>query len=262
MPGSGSEVQNDWNPQRYARFSDLRLRPALDLLAQVPQLPEGVVIDLGCGTGVVGPALSRHCGRALIGVDSSPAMLEDARNTGVYARLVDADVQQWQPPTPPALIFSNAALQWVPDHQVLLRRLAGMLTKGGILAVQMPRQGGAPSHRFLRDIAASLFGNRFADLPESPVQMAVKYWQMLAPLGEVTAWETEYVQRLEAQADGHPVRAFTQSTTMRPYLAGLDAGETAKFFAAYDTALTSAYPVMADGSALLPFVRVFFTLKV
>ena len=71
-------TQSDWNPERYARFGGLRLRPALDLLAQVGHVPDGAVIDLGCGNGAVGGALAaRFEGRALVGVDSSPAMLAD-----------------------------------------------------------------------------------------------------------------------------------------------------------------------------------------
>jgi trans-aconitate 2-methyltransferase len=32
-------AKRDWNPQSYARFRDLRLRPALDLLNRVGALP-------------------------------------------------------------------------------------------------------------------------------------------------------------------------------------------------------------------------------
>ena len=252
----------DWNPERYARFRDLRLRPALDLLAQVPGLPAGAVVDLGCGAGAVGPSLGARFGAAVLGVDASPAMLAEAGKTGAYAALIEADVTAWQADIPPALIFSNAALHWVAGHEVLMPRLAGMLAPGGMLAVQMPRQNGAPSHRFIRDIAASLFGERVADIADSPVLTAVKYWEILAPLGRVQAWESEYIQRLDPQAEGHPVRAFTSSTVMRPYLARLDEDEVAAFLKAYDSALGAAYPLLPDGAALLPFRRVFFTLQV
>lgn len=58
----GANVASDWDPQSYARFGDLRLRPALDLLARVGALPEGDVIDLGCGNG----AADLRCGRDLV----------------------------------------------------------------------------------------------------------------------------------------------------------------------------------------------------
>lgn len=253
--------QNDWNPETYARFRGLRLRPLLDLLMQVGSLPRGAIVDLGCGDGAaVGPLRQRYPKHALIGLDSSPAMLEKARG---YGRLVQADAEAWQAQEPLALIFANSALHWLPDHDRLMPRLAGMLVPGGVLAVQMPRQYLAPSHRFLRDIAAVLYPDRFDfahDLP--PVQTPQAYWEMLAPLGEVQAWETEYLQKLDPVAGMHPVHAFTQSTAMRPFVEKLTAEEAQAFAAAYDQALTSAYPLLPDGSCLMPFRRFFFTLKV
>lgn len=254
----------DWNPGAYGRFRGLRLRPALDLLAQVGRVPDGGIVDLGCGTGAVGPVLRLRFGaRRLVGIDQSPAMLEEAGQNGAYDAVERADAATWSPEDRPALIFSNAALQWVTDHATLLPRLAGTLAKGGTLAVQMPRQFGAPSHRFLRDIAAEMFPDRF-DLSGwgPPVMAPVDYHRLLAPLGEVEVWETDYVQRLEAGSAVHPVRAFTEATAMRPYVASLSGDEAAAYVARYEAALASAYPAEADGSVLFPFRRVFLTLVV
>jgi trans-aconitate 2-methyltransferase len=254
----------DWNPAAYARFGDLRLRPALDLLAQVGDLPEGDIVDLGCGAGAVGPALAgRFAGHGLTGVDTSDAMLAAAALTGAYGATRRADIADWVPDRPPALVFSNAALQWLPDHDSLLPRIAGWLAPGGWLAVQMPRQYDQPSHRLLRDIAARMFPDRF-DLAgwQAPVWPAMAYWTLLAPLGRVNAWETDYVQHLPAAAEGHPVRAFTASTAMRPFVERLNAAEAAAYQAAYDDALKAAYPLRPDGSVLMPFRRVFLVLQV
>lgn len=263
-------MPHDWNPQSYARFGDLRLRPALDLLARVGALPAGDVVDLGCGTGAAGPALRGRFGRGrrIIGLDASPAMLAAAETAGSHDVLVEGDAATWTPDRriggPVALIFSNAALHWVPDHARLMPRLAAQLAPGGVLAVQMPRQYGAPSHRFLRDFAAEMFPDRF-DLAAwtAPVAPPVEYHRMLAPLGRVDVWETEYVQRLDPLPAGrHPVRPFTEATAMRPFLDRLSAGEAAGFVARYEAALASAYPVEADGSVLFPFRRLFFVLTV
>lgn len=254
-------AQNDWNPETYARFRGLRLRPAMDLLMQVGSLPAGDIVDLGCGDGAAAGSLKlRYPKHRLIGVDASPAMLAKARG---YHRLIEADAALWQPEEPPALIFSSAALHWLPDHASLMPRLARMLAPGGVLAVQMPRQFTAPSHRFLRDIAAALFPDRFDFAHhQPPVMPAVAYWEMLAGFGAVEAWETDYVQRLEPVEGMHPVCAFTQATAMRPFVEKLDADETDAYVSAYDKALVSAYPLLPDGGALMPFRRVFFTLKV
>jgi trans-aconitate 2-methyltransferase len=253
---------SDWNPGSYAAFRDLRRRPALDLLARVPPLPPGDVVDLGCGAGAVAADLRRRFpDRRLVGVDSSEAMLAEACGSGIYNELHLADATVWQPQAPPALVFSNAALHWLPDHSSLMPRLARTLAPGGGLAVQMPRQQMAPSHRLLREIAAGMFPDRF-DLAGWQPQVAAPatYHALLSPLGAVELWETEYLQGLAPVADGHPVRAFTGSTAMRPFLGPLEAGEAAAFTAAYDAALAGAYPPAADGSVLFPFRRLFLTL--
>ncbi|WP_428546883.1 methyltransferase domain-containing protein [Profundibacter sp.] len=240
------------------------MRPAIDLLAQVPDLPAGDVIDLGCGNGPVGPALAlRFQGHSLIGVDNSPAMLLTAERTGAYDDLVNADAATWQPQSPPALIFTNALCHWLPDHAALFARLAGLLTENGMLAVQMPRQFAAPSHQVLRDVASLLFPDRFDySTYKPPVVPPRAYAKMLAPLGDINLWETDYIQRLAAVDTGHPVRHFTQSTAMRPIAAKLDDKELARFVHAYDAALADHYPLEPDGSVLFPFKRLFFTLSV
>jgi trans-aconitate 2-methyltransferase len=257
-----SVTAQDWNPETYARFRGLRLRPAMDLLAQIGDVPKGAVVDLGCGDGAVGPLLAARFG-ALTGVDSSDAMLAKARGSGAYQVCVQADIAAWRPDVPLALIFSNAALHWVGDHGALMPRLAQMLAPGGVLAVQMPAQFNAPSHALLRQLAQQMFPDRFDfssyDVPVHPLET---YHALLSPLGTFTGWQTTYLQTQSPVPEGHPIRAFTESTAMRPFTERMTAAEVARFTAAYDAALHNHYPCLPDGSALFPFRRLFFTLKV
>jgi len=249
----------DWNPETYARFRGLRLRPALDLLMQIGTPPSGAIVDLGCGDGAVAPALkARFPKRRLIGVDSSPAMLATARG---YDQIDRADAATWTPVEPVAVVFSNAALHWVGSHETLMPRLARSLPAFGVLAVQMPGQHNAPSHRLARELATQMFPDRFDYSDWQPaVAMPTDYLRMLELFGRVNAWETEYLQRLEAAPVGHPVRRFTESTMLRPILARLSESEAADYVAAYDAAMAGAYPLLPDGAALFPFRRVFFVL--
>lgn len=252
----------DWNPSAYAAFADLRLRPALDLIAHVPDLPAGGIADLGCGAGAVGPALrARWPGRRLTGIDASPAMLAGARATRAYDALAEADLAAWAPDRPPALIVANAALNWVPDHAALLPALAGRLAPGGVLAAQVPGQHDAPSHRMLREVAAGIAPGRIGAMARPFVLDPRAYARILAPLGAADLWETTYLQRL-GPASGHPVAAFTAATAMRPVLAALSPDEAARFTARYEAAMEEAYPREADGSVLFPFRRIFLILKV
>lgn len=238
----------------------MRLRPALDLLAQVPPLPEGDIVDLGCGNGAVATALNARFGRPLTGVDNSATMLAKAEETGQYTTLVNEDIAHWHADHP-ALIFSNAALHWLPNHAALFVRLATMLTENGVLAMQMPRQFEAPSHVLLRETAQALFPARFDfGSYQPPVAAPQKLAKILRPLGALNIWETSYFQRLVAQPEGHPVRHFTFSTAARPFLVKMDETEKAQFLAAYDNALHDVYPLADNGSCDFPFLRQFMVL--
>jgi len=260
---SGSFVKTDWNPGAYARFRDLRLRPGLDLLNAVGQMGAGDVVDLGCGNGSIGEALkARAGGRQVIGVDGSPAMLEKARQAMGYDSVQQADIKDWHPRRAPGLIFSNAALHWVGHHEQLMPRLARMLGKGGTLAVQMPHQNKAPSHRVWLTLADELVPGRVDKMGTPGVMAPIKYEELLSPLGQFRMWETEYYQRLVAETGSHPVRRFTESTYARPVLEALDDVEKAELIRRYEEVMHAAYPVRSDGSVLFPFRRVFFTLTV
>jgi len=234
----------------------------MDLLAQVPDLPDGDVIDLGCGNGAVGAALrARFPAHNLIGIDTSPAMLDAAREGGAYDQFHEADALNWQPEAPPALIYSNALCHWLPDHKALFTRLSGFLAPGGHLGVQMPRQYMAPSHKLLRKLAWDMFPDRFDFFHwETPVDPPANYARMLASLGVASVWESVYLQSLDPVKEGHPVRHFTQSTAMRPFVDKMSDAEADAFTARYDEALKAPYMVEDDGSVLFPFRRVFFVL--
>lgn len=95
--------------------------------------------------------MARWPGASVTGIDTSATMLDAAREALPGATFVKADVATWTPEAPVDLLFANAVLQWVPDHDRLLPRLAGLLAPGGSLAVQMPDNLDEPSHARMRD---------------------------------------------------------------------------------------------------------------
>jgi trans-aconitate 2-methyltransferase len=136
-----------WDPDQYERFKAERARPFWDLLALVQPCPGGRVVDLGCGTGELTKELHRHLEASeTVGIDSSPAMLERARPfAGDGLRFEQGDIAIWEP-APYDLVFSNAALHWLPDHRRLLARLTRAIPARGQLAVQVPANTDHPSH--------------------------------------------------------------------------------------------------------------------
>ena len=144
-----------WNPAQYDRFRDERAQPFWDLAALVESRPGMRVVDLGCGTGELTAGLHQKLqARETIGIDSSPAMLAKApRQNGL--RFQHQDIADYRPEEKLDLIFSNAALHWVPDHPGLLRRLTAGLAPGGQLAVQMPYTDEAVTHQTAYALARS-----------------------------------------------------------------------------------------------------------
>ena len=247
-----------WDPARYLTFGDERLRPARDLLARVPLEAPARIADLGCGPGNATELLAqRWPDAAILGVDSAPEMLERARKSGIEAEWVEADLARWAPDQPFDLIYANAVLQWLDDHERLFPRLMGFLRPGGALALQMPRNFEAPSHAMMRETAASgpWAGRLRGVLRGAPVGPPSDYFAILkVHAADLDIWETEYLHVLE----GHdPVLKWTRGTALRPVIDALPEVESAAFEAAYTARLRLAYPRREDGQTLFPFRRLF-----
>jgi trans-aconitate 2-methyltransferase len=166
----------DWNPAQYERFRDERSAPFYDLLDLVEPRPGMRVVDLGCGTGALTREMHRRLtARETVGIDTSPAMLaRSAAIAGEGLRFEQGDIATFAADSAYDLVFSNAAIQWVPDHEPLFARLAAALTPTGQLAVQMPANNDHPSH-----VTA------FAVAGEAPFRDALggyaRQWPVLAP---------------------------------------------------------------------------------
>jgi trans-aconitate 2-methyltransferase len=246
-----------WDPVQYAKFADHRLRPALDLLARVPGDAPARVVDLGCGSGQVTTRLAERWPAARItGVDSSREMLA-AAPTGRGIEWREADLGQWRADGPVDVLYSNAALHWLGDHDALFPHLLGQLGDGGVLAVQMPRNFSAPSHATAHEMALSpRWRARLGPLVRPvPVADPGVYYDLLAPgATRVDIWETEYLQALTG---ARPVLEWIKGTWLRPFLAELTSEEGAEFEEEYARRVAPAYSPRADGVTLLPFRRLF-----
>ncbi|MBX6369792.1 MAG: methyltransferase domain-containing protein [Rhodospirillales bacterium] len=251
-----------WDPGQYLRYGDERLRPGFELLARVGDLPPGDLWDLGCGTGAHLRAIAaRWPGRRAVGFDSSAEMLAKAAAEGEGIEWREGRVEGWQPETPPALVFSNAALQWVDGHETLIPRLLRALAPGGVLAIQMPRNFDQPSHVLMRDVASTgPWASRLAPLLRpDPVAPPAVYYDLLAPLARtLDIWETEYQHVLKGEA---PVLEWVRGTALRPLLEPLQPSERAAFETAYQARLAEAYPRRANGTTLFPFRRIFIVAR-
>lgn len=254
-----------WDPMTYLRYGDERARPFHDLLARVPTVRPRAVVDLGCGPGTLTALLAeRWPGSRITGLDAAPEMIDRAARLDSPVEFAVADVHHWRPGRDQDVVISNAVLQWVPDHRALLTRWARELPAGAVIAVQVPGNFDAPSHRALRTVAnrpawRTLLGPL---LREAPVDDSVGYARLLATEGcTVDAWETSYVHLLPAPADAdHPVLRWMEGTALRPVRATLDAASWADFRVELGVRLAEGYPVQ-QGQVCFPFRRVFFVAR-
>lgn len=248
-----------WDPAQYLRFADQRLRPALDLLAQVPLDSPARIVDLGCGPGNVTAILKRRFpGAAVLGVDGSEAMLAKAQLAAPDCRFALGDFATWTPDGPaPELIYSNAALHWVGGHPALFPRLVSRLPPGGVLAVQMPAMHDSPLRRLQQEVATQgpwaplLRDAGFARDILSPGA----YYDVLRPVvAALDIWETIYLHVLSGE---DAVLQWASGSSLRPFLDRLPPDLQAGFKTAYAEALRPHYPRRPDGATLLPFRRLF-----
>jgi len=250
-------VTDAWNPDQYARFAAERKRPFLDLLALVEPVPGGRAIDLGCGTGELTRELHAHLGaRSTIGLDNSETMLaKSAAFAGGGVRFQLGTFLRFAPRSPFDVVFSNAALQWAPDHEKLFERLTAGLAEGGQLAVQMPSADDLPSHQAARAVArmepfrGELDGYERTDDVHDPLW----YAHLLERLGyrEQTVRLQVYPQRLESR-DG--VVEWVRGTLLTAYEERLAPETFARFVDAYRQAVAERYP--DDRPLFFPYPRV------
>src|SRR5262245_222827 len=190
-------MAEDWSARQYLKFEDERTRPPRDLLAQVPLKSALCVIDLGCGPGnSTELLLERFPGAEVIGLDSSPDMLRQARERLPGRTFVAGDIATWNPDERTDLLFANAVFQWVPDHPAVLRRLLEHLPTGGVLAVQMPDNTTEPALALMRETASA--GPWAAPLSKAAaarddLPTTGQYYNLLRPLcSRLDIWHTVY----------------------------------------------------------------------
>lgn len=248
-----------WNPDQYLRFGDERTRPCRDLAAAILIATPRRIVDLGCGPGNSTAVLAtRWPDAAVVGLDSSDAMIAAARRDAPARTFVLGDIARWCADVPYDIVFSNAALHWVPEHEAVYPHLFAQVAPGGVLAVQVPFNADAPAQQAMRDLAAGpRFRHRLVDGVRAwHVHAREFYYDALCAMSSrIDLWETEYVHVLP---DARAIVEWYRGTGLRPFLDALGNDEDREaFLGEYLAAVQKAYPPRPDGRILFPFRRLF-----
>lgn len=252
-------TMEDWKAGQYLKFEDERTRPPRDLLAQVPLQAPRRVVDLGCGPGnSTALLIERFAQSEVVGLDSSPEMLRKARERLPQHTFIEADITAWSPQPGTDLLFSNAVMQWLPDHAAVLRRLLAALETGAVLAVQMPDNTREPAIVFEDEVGRS---GPWADNPQikaasRPDLPSVEaYYDLLKPLSShLDIWHSLYQH---VMASPQAIVEWFKGSSLQPFLSPLDGPAREAFLAAYGAKIAAAYKPRVDGKVLLKFPRLF-----
>lgn len=254
---------SDWQPNQYLKFKDDRTQPSIDLVNRIEVDSPKRIIDIGCGPGNSTKILKDRWPEAeIIGLDNSAAMIEKAQTTDPDIDWVlmdsNADLSSFGKFD---IIFSNAALQWMPGHEVLIPKLFDMLNEGGAIAIQVPYVKHLPIFAEILNLTKNeKWSAYFQAPPEYPKHFAFPYfYAIISPLSEsLKAWQTDYITILDSHEG---IVEWYKGTALRPFLNMLpDEALQAEFCNDYLEKVVEAYPVEKNGKILLPFTRVFFTL--
>jgi len=140
----------EWNAADYAANSAVQQSWAREILARLKLRGDERILDVGCGDGKVTAEIARAVPRgAVLGVDASPEMIAFAQNSFTPRKHPNlkfqvSDARQLKSlPGQFDLLFSNAALHWVDDHEAVLCGAAAVLKPGGRLVISCGGKGNA-----------------------------------------------------------------------------------------------------------------------
>jgi trans-aconitate 2-methyltransferase len=251
---------SDWNPKLYLKFEKERTQPVKDLLARIDKANPARIIDIGCGPGNSTLEIKKRFPEAEIeGLDNSPAMIEKARVLSNEIKWVLGDaLGDLSELGRFDIVFSNAAIQWMPDHQNLLRNLFGLLDDGGVLAVQAPQFEDMPVSGVIKEVSSlNKWKEYFSGFHDGMYYFNDHfYYDTLCGLShEISLWVTKYYHVMQDHA---AIIDWINSTALRPYIDRLPLDVRGEFTEDILIGLKGCYQTQTDGSVLFPFKRLFF----
>jgi trans-aconitate 2-methyltransferase len=251
---------SEWNPNLYLKFEKERTQPVKDLISRIEKDNPTRIIDIGCGPGNSTRELKKRWGNAhIIGLDSSQNMIKKAKvdypdlewivcdASGDLTSLGSFDI-----------VFSNAAIQWMPDHKGLLEKLFGMLNNNGVLAIQVPNPTYMPISVAVHKTAAEERWQIYFKNLDNGLQYEdlCYYYDVLSSLAkEIYLWETHYNHILSSH---EAIIEWYSSTGMKPYLEKLSDREKEEFTKSVLLKIIKEYIIQNDGNVLFQFRRLFF----
>jgi trans-aconitate 2-methyltransferase len=253
-------MMNDWNPDLYLQFRSERTQPSIDLIARINLVKPKSIIDIGCGPGNSTQVLVNRWPKAKItGLDSSSGMIKKAKHDYPNQEWIAADASTYEPEIKYDIVFSNAVIQWIPNHVNLLKRFNGMLSNSGLVAIQIPLFWDMPLGKIINYTSKdSRWKKKMGGVSDlfTIHNYSFYYDQLSEQFNSIEIWETQYLHIMNSHLS---ILKMMRSTGMKPYLDKLDNdSEINMFEKEVLREIENAYLKQKNGKVILPFKRLFF----
>jgi trans-aconitate 2-methyltransferase len=250
----------DWNPELYLKFNKERIQPSIDLVSRINfDNPENI-IDIGCGPGNSTQILVGRWPKAKVtGIDNSPAMIKKAKSDYPDQEWIVADAGNFSSEEKYDIVFSNATIQWIPNHEKLLSDFKLLLTSKGKLAVQVPLFWDMPLGKSIAEIGGSDKWKKYTG--ETKKDLLIHdyhfYYDVLSGLfSTVDIWVTHYMHVMSSHES---ILEMISSTGLKPFLEKLETEkDKSEFTEEVLKGIKRNYFMQENGKVLFPFKRLFF----
>lgn len=253
----------DWNPDLYLKFGKERIQPTIDLVSRIDIDNPKNIIDIGCGPGNSTQILyQRWPSSKILGIDNSESMIKKAKQDYPDQEWCLVDAEKNIISGNYDIVFSNATIQWIPNHYDLFERLKKIMTDNGVLAIQLPLFFDMPLGKSIAQISKN---NKWSNMTESvnnlfTIHNSNDYYDMISELfNSIEIWVSDYIHIMDSY---NLILEMIRSTGLRPYLDRLESEIDKKDFE--DMVLEDIkrdYPEQRNGKVLFPFKRLFIIAK-
>lgn len=248
-----------WNSEQYLKFKTQRTQPAIDLLSRISLTNPDSIIDIGCGPANSTAILyNRYPNAYILGVDSSQNMIDMAKSTypNLDFLLCDAKDELTTLNKKFDIVFSNACIQWVPNHSVILKNMFSLLNDGGVMAIQIPMNYDEPIHKIIHQVSnSSKWKSKLSNVRTFYTLKPYEYYDLLSGLtDDFDIWSTTYYHVMSSHND---IMEWYRGTGLRPYLESLSVDDRTSFESEVYDRLLQEYPKQKDGNIIFKFPRYF-----
>jgi trans-aconitate 2-methyltransferase len=250
---------DSWNAQKYLQFKNERAQPAIDLVEKINLDNPKNIIDIGCGPGNSTQILkNKWADSTIIGLDSSENMIKKAKKDYPDQIWIHDQAENISQDTKYSLVFSNASLQWMENHEILIPKLWKIVDNGGVFAAQIPKFETMPINAAIHNVLERREFNkcRKDDYWANQMHELDYYYELLSIYTEeIILLETLYYLILPSLQG---IIDFLHTTALKPYLDKLDTDNDKQEFEKDVLQECKKYcKEQSNGKVLFPFERMF-----